>query len=221
MAAGGREAGGSSKKREPKAFKPKLSFFDLPDEIRSLVCEQAGALTQELDKILGSERVRATGVFRTGAEIESLSSVCCLVGEILSGRRPCGVPTALELQDHTASLDVNDESCPCCSAGKLLDLDGEVLRSFPDGGEDLHVDDGIQRFALKAVVDEAEKVLAALDALILSGEGGGSPSPVVLRRSSSLQSMARQVSSGLKRLAKMSKGMKWRKRRSKHPWTKL
>ena len=194
---------------------PKLSFFDLPEDLRYLVCVQAQALTNELDQLMANRQIRAATVYRVGCEIANLSSICCLVRETLDGEREWAVPTIDEIQHHSRALDLAKDGCPCCSAERLLDLDGDVLGSFGDRRGALLVERSIQEFALSALVREAEKVLRTLDDLMA---GGNHAEPFVLTRASSLHRLSHSVSFRFRQLLrriKMFRLAEWRRRLAK------
>lgn len=197
---------------------PKPSFFDLPEDVRYLVCVQAQALTNELDRLMANRGVRASTVYRVGCEIANLSSICCLVREMLDGERQWAVPTIDEIQHHSRALDLDKDGCPCCSAERLLDLDRDVLGSSRGGDEDSSVQTSVQEFALNALnalVREAEKVLGTLDGL-MAGEDHAEP--FVLTRASSLHRVSHSVSSRFRQLLrriKMFRLAEWRRRLAK------
>lgn len=211
----GRDLALSQHSGKEASHAPKLSLFDLPENLRYLVCVQAQALTNELDRLVEFREVRAATVYRVGCEIANLSSICCLVRDTLEGRREWAVPAIGEIQDHSRALDLERDACPCCSAERLLDLDGEVMRSFHDGGEDASVATCTQEYALKALVDEAEKVLGSLDDYIVAED---EPEPLALLPASSFHRSLHAVGSKFRHLLRRVKVLRlveWRKRLAK------
>lgn len=193
----------------------KASFFDLPEDIRYLVCVQAQALTNELDQLVANRKIRASTIYRIGCEIANLSSICCLVREMLDGGREWSVPRIEAIQDHSRALDLEKDGCPCCSAERLLSLERDVLRRFPDEGEEAPVAKSIQESALNVLVREAEKVLRTLDDLIVGEQEVDSS---ILTRVSGSHKNYRTVFSKARELLKRMKTLRlveWRKRLAK------
>lgn len=177
-------------------------------------------MRERVGQTIETEQLRASHVFNIGAEIRNVSSICCLLSEIICGQRPCAVPTTMDVQNHAMSSSTESDSCPCCSVDKLLDLDGDILGDFPEW-ESLPVDKSIRKSALTAIVEEADKVLDRLEAM-MAVEAGKEKEEAeelasMLRGESRLQSMLRQVSPALQWLIKKPKCIRLRRRAEKEP----
>ena len=112
-----------------------------------------------------------------------------------------GVGFAILSADTVAPADLNahavDESCcACCSVLEIMDLDGPIISSFSDDGDDAPVPQETQMAALSLVLVEVERVIDALDRLL----GVSSKESAELKRKASLESMAKHISQGLKKL---------------------
>lgn len=156
------------------------------------MCKTAISLATQLDQIVASGRLKATDIIPVGQIVLELCSVCCLINKMFSGLRPLSTPTIADLNTHA----IDEGCCSCCSVLDLMDLDGAVLGSFSDDGDDAPVPQETQTAALKLVLIEVERVIDALDRIM----GVSSKQSVELRRKPSLESMAKHIRQGLKKL---------------------
>lgn len=157
-----------------------------------MVCKSAINLATQLDQIVASGRLKATDIIPVGSIVLELCSVCCLINKMLSGLQPISTPTMADLNTHA----IEERCCACCSVLQLMDLDGAVLGSFSDDGDDAPVPPETQAAALSLVLVEVESVIDALDRIM----GISSKASVELRRKASLESMAKHISQGLRAL---------------------
>lgn len=148
----------------PASVDPANGILQLPPDVRDMACQMAARLEHQMEVIISSGRLKATNIIPIGKEILDLSSLCCCIQKRIAGKAPFTIPSPQELDEHvTACLDQN--CCGCCSVLALMDLDGDVLRSFSDDDDDGIMPVETQNAALRVVVGEVQKAVAALNAL--------------------------------------------------------
>lgn len=167
----------------PISVEPASGLLQLPPDVRDMACQMAARLEQQMEVIVSSGRLKATNIIPIGKEILDLSALCCCIQRMLASDGPFTIPSHQDMDEHvTACIDQN--CCGCCSVLALMDLDGDVLRSFSDDDDDGVMPVETQNAALRVVVGEVEKAVAALNALFPENSGGQEP-PAKRRKSSS------------------------------------
>ncbi|KAF2163098.1 hypothetical protein M409DRAFT_57771 [Zasmidium cellare ATCC 36951] len=177
----------------PTSHDPANGFLQLPPDIRDMACQMAARLEHQMDVIVSSGRLRATNIIPIGKEILDLSSLCCCIQRMLAGEVPCSIPSHEDLDEHVMTC-IDQNCCGCCSVLALMDLEGDVLRSFSDDDDDGVMPVETQNAALRIVVQEVEKAVAALNALFPEE---GKPFPDIERRGSLESPNNRQLSQRL------------------------
>lgn len=155
-------------------------FLQLPPDVRDMAVQMAARLEHQMEMIVSSGRLKATMVIPLGKEILDLSSLCCCIQRMLAGEVPFGIPSHDDLDEHVMTC-IDQNCCGCCSVLALMDLEGDVLRSFSDDDDDGVMPVETQNAALRIVVQEVEKAVTALNALFPEE---GKPFPDVERQTS-------------------------------------
>lgn len=153
-------------------------FLQLPPDVRDMAVQMAARLEHQMQMIVSSGRLKATMVIPLGKEILDLSSLCCCIQRMLAGEVPFSIPSHDDLDEHVMTC-IDQNCCGCCSVLALMDLEGDVLRSFSDDDDDGVMPVETQNAALRIVVSEVEKAVAALNTLFPEE---GKPFPDVERR---------------------------------------